>query len=286
MVRTLADIIDNNVVLKATLKLPPDSEMRQWPVVDVALIDWAVMQQALLDELQKEPSATSKRLAAIALLQRLLEQEMGGLSTGPQIREPKTRFKGVVNGVLSLKDGSVQSAASSEGRSTQVFAPIDKLLGHLEDRLGNLARLEIVTLDLSGNDLRNSDMPYIVKLVQALKCPVIKLRSNRLGMGIPTKEENTPVHYLASLAAEEFVRFVDIVGNYVAAVDWAPAYQQYANETTWNKLVYIPLSWLEDHKWSEPDICGQYVESAKNCHKKFYWANLSDPVFTRHDSLN
>ncbi|KJE97860.1 hypothetical protein CAOG_07942 [Capsaspora owczarzaki ATCC 30864] len=291
MDRTLGDVIDQHLILSSILNLPADHEIRKWPVADVALVDWPVMQQLLNEELpvDDKPATKAKRLVAFNLLQHLLDQAtIGAPPVVPHLRESDTptRFKGVVNGVLSLTNGAVLSAAAVVDSSTQPFASMDLLQQYLEDRLGNLARLEIVTLDLSGNDLRNSDMPYIVTLVQALKCPVVKLRSNRLGMGVPTTDNNSPVHYLVSLAAEKYVRFLDIVNNYVSAVDWDPAYRQFTsnNETTWRKLVYLPLSWVSTHKW-QSSICGEHTDAAMDCHNKFYWAGLTDPVFTRSDQL-
>ncbi|KJE89826.1 hypothetical protein CAOG_01247 [Capsaspora owczarzaki ATCC 30864] len=286
MVLTLGDVIDGNSLLKDTLALPEDNPLRKWQVTDVVLIDKDPFQRAVLAELPPDRAATQRRLAALSLLQRLLEQEVGAPRTLiAQPREFDTRFMGVVNGVLALKDGAVVSTCYGKSKFSDALTTMDGLKTYLQDRLGDLSLLQVTTLDLSGNELLNEDLPYVCDVVNALQCPVVKLRSNRFGMGQPSTELNSPVHYLASMAASAYVRFVDIVGNYVVGVEWAPAYQRFANPTTWHKLVYIPLVWLKGHDWTKPDICGQYVTAAKDCHEDFYWANLSDPVFSRSDPL-
>ncbi|KJE90581.1 hypothetical protein CAOG_01877 [Capsaspora owczarzaki ATCC 30864] len=191
----------------------------------------------------------------------------------------------VVDGVLNLSSGRVNPSYAKHLRESNALVNVDKLLEFLQ--LKQLDSGEVVTLDLSTNELPDEDLEFIAPIVQHLQCNVINLSFNRFGAAaeradLTNNPRKTVVEQIRRFVMLPSVRFVNLVGNYLTASDWLDWFQDLPAEA-WDKIVFIPLVWVRDHVWDGSDIAGEHWRRSKDCHDFFYYSGTANPVFTTRD---
>ncbi|KJE90959.1 hypothetical protein CAOG_02178 [Capsaspora owczarzaki ATCC 30864] len=257
---TLYELSTFNPIIATVLKMEANSPPGNWPVEGVLPPAY--------------PTVTHEmRHAACALLLDLVYPSKTAISFEEQARQAMPG-RGVVNGhILDLSNGFVSSSALALPGAIAA----SELKQHVETLLANDASVrEISTLDLSGNELRNSDMQYLAQVVQILpSCKAVKLRRNRFGYGMP---DASLLAELRKIVEQKSVLFVDVAGEMFTGSDWARLFSDWTKDL-WEKLVFLPLVWLRDHNWSNPDICGSFETASRDCHERYYRSKEHEPNF-------
>lgn len=167
--------------------------------------------------------------------------------------------------------------------------PIEELKDRLErytktEKTPNLKALNVVTLDLSFNELVNEDLGSIIPLVMELECPVVKLRFNRLGVSGSEREYKSANEAIEKLLKLPFIRFIDISGNNIIDINNKPFFDDLSDEKLC-KLIFVLKPWLQGLGWRdmiENETRAKLV-FATHC---LYFSEGDDPFFKHGPALD
>ncbi|XP_004345481.1 hypothetical protein CAOG_05891 [Capsaspora owczarzaki ATCC 30864] len=152
-----------------------------------------------------------------------------------------------VSGVLDYAHGRIRSCTVGWSKYSPAQCSTNGLLALLSLKWGvpeNRMAGRCVTLDLSGNDLFPPDLPHIIRLVEALRCPVLKMNFNRFGY---TSGEFTMMQTAADfkrLVALSCLEIVDIVGDPLGSVEWKTVLFDSMGRTDFLKLIFVHRQWV------------------------------------------
>jgi len=119
-------------------------------------------------------------------------------------------------------------------------------------------------LDLSYNQLLDCDMSIVAELARVLQCEVVDISVNRFH-GIHRKDEYKVADYVKQILQQ--VKILNIVGNPFASIDKKEFFMSLSEEG-FQKLVWIPKSWLTGLGWKQ--VAEKYQSTIQNTHDNYY----------------
>jgi len=133
---------------------------------------------------------------------------------------------------------------------------VEDLKKYLSDT-NNLQRL-----DLSRNNLLDSDLPIIARCIPA-SCAEIDLSYNRFGVSNPEMATKAIIDILGHTN----LKFLDITVNPIASVDHREFFMKLENQ--FERLIFIPKQWIAGKSWFIM-VPGDWQELVRRTHTEYY----------------
>jgi len=122
---------------------------------------------------------------------------------------------------------------------------------------------EIKRIDFSQNNLFDSDLPVIEKIIKMFpSCECVNLSFNRFH-GIQNNQDQAILEILEC----SNVHFVDISMNALASTDRTDFFKA-LEKKHFKKLIWIPKNWLNGENWKK--LAFGYVDTVKSAHVEYY----------------
>jgi len=166
----------------------------------------------------------------------------------------------VMAAVLDLKERVISDRFSSVNKR---LIPSSQLETTMTLQYGKTTLDQIEFVDLSNNNLLDSDLPFIERFVTNClpNCTILRLSGNRI-VG-----DAQSIAALKVLLSQPSISYVDITGNALAALSQIEFFTQL--QPHFNKLIWIPKRWLEHTSWHAM-VASADVTTVVDAHEAFF----------------